>query len=89
MPTPSVEEAHAQKSGNGSSSRTQRVASAEKVLEPLGYRAHWGKFPPPPGSVSPPMISRYPDADRWKAVRQRVDPHDIFLTSYWKQHLGL
>lgn len=60
-----------------------------KVLDPLGYRAHWGKFQPPPGSVSPPMISRYPDAARWKSVRARVDPNNIFLTTYWKQHLGL
>lgn len=60
-----------------------------KALDPLGYRAHWGKFLPPPGSVNPPMISRYPDAARFKAVRARVDPHNIFLTSYWKQQLEL
>ncbi len=60
-----------------------------KVLDPLGFRAHWGKFQPPPGSVSPSMISRYPDAARWKAVRARVDPNNVFLTSYWKQQLEL
>ncbi len=58
------------------------------VLEPLGFRLHWGKFLPQPNS-SNPLTARYPEWLRWKAVRERVDPANVFLTSYWKQHLGL
>ncbi len=60
------------------------------ALEPLGYRLHWGKFLPPPDPSRPDQITaRYPDWPRWSAVRARVDPDDLFLTSYWRDHLGL
>jgi hypothetical protein len=61
-----------------------------KVLEPLGYRLHWGKFLPPPDAARPDRLTaRYPDWERWKAVRARVDPSGLFLTRYWQEHLGL
>lgn len=60
------------------------------ALEPLGYRWHWGKFLPAPDPATPDRItSRYPDWPRWKAVRDRVDPRGLFLTPYWREHLGL
>jgi len=61
-----------------------------KALEPLGYRLHWGKFLPPPDAARPDRLTaRYPDWARWKAVRARVDPSGLFLTRYWREHLGL
>ena len=60
------------------------------VLEPLGYRLHWGKFLTPPDPVRPDRITAtYPQWDRWNAVRERVDPDGLFLTPYWRNHLGL
>lgn len=60
------------------------------ALEPLGYRLHWGKFLPEPDASRPDRLTRaYPDFARWKAVRERVDPANVFLTDYWKSHLGL
>lgn len=61
-----------------------------KALEPLGYRLHWGKFLPPPDAARPDRLTaRYPNWERWKAVRARVDPSGLFLTRYWREHLGL
>jgi hypothetical protein len=60
------------------------------VLEPLGYRMHWGKFLPPPDPDRPDRLTAsYPRWDKWNAVRERVDPAGVFLTRYWRDHLGL
>jgi hypothetical protein len=60
------------------------------TLEPLGYRLHWGKFLPSPDAARPDRLTgRYPHWDRWNAVRERVDPTGLFLTRYWRDHLGL
>ena len=60
------------------------------ALEPLGYRLHWGKFLPPPDAARPGhLTARYAKWERWKAVRARVDPTGLFLTRYWREHLGL
>jgi FAD/FMN-containing dehydrogenase len=60
------------------------------ALEPLGYRLHWGKFLPPPDPARPDLLTaRYPHWEKWKAVRARVDPTGVFLTRYWREHLGL
>jgi len=60
------------------------------ALEPLGYRLHWGKFLPPPDDARPDRLTmRYPQWQRWNAVRERVDPDGLFLTHYWREHLGL
>jgi len=60
------------------------------ALEPLGYRLHWGKFLPKPDPTRRDRLTRrYPDFAKWDAVRRRVDPNGLFLTRYWKDHLGL
>ncbi|CAN5727497.1 hypothetical protein BH09MYX1_BH09MYX1_58950 [soil metagenome] len=58
-----------------------------EALEPFSYRLHWGKFLTPPDP--PKLTARYPDFAKWKAVRDRVDPGNVFLTKYWKDHLGI
>jgi hypothetical protein len=61
-----------------------------KLLEPLNYRLHWGKFLPEPHAAEPDRLTRhYPDFGKWKAVRAKVDPDGLFLTDYWKTHLDL
>lgn len=61
-----------------------------RALEPLDYRLHWGKFLPPPEHTRPDRLTaRYAQWQRWKAVRERVDPDGLFLTAYWREHLGL
>ncbi len=57
------------------------------ALEPFDYRLHWGKFLTPPNPAK--LTARYPDFAKWKAVRDRVDPGNIFVTKYWRDHLGL
>lgn len=61
-----------------------------KALEGLEYRLHWGKFLPNPDQVAPATLTaRYPKWEQWKAARRKADPDDVFLTGYWKTHLGL
>lgn len=57
------------------------------ALEPFDYRLHWGKFLPPPNPAK--LGARYPDFAKWKTVRSRVDPGNVFVTKYWKDHLGI
>lgn len=60
------------------------------ALEPLGFRLHWGKFLPLPDPAQPHRLTdRYPQWERWNAVRRRVDPKGLFLTRYWREHLGI
>jgi hypothetical protein len=61
-----------------------------EALRPFGYRLHWGKFLPRPDPSDPTRLTRpFPDFDRWRKVRARVDPGNVFLTRYWREHLGL
>lgn len=61
-----------------------------ELLEPLGYRLHWGKFlPAPDAGRAAWLTSRYPHFQQWKDTRARVDPGNVFLTRYWKEQLGL
>lgn len=61
-----------------------------KLLAPLEYRLHWGKFLPEADGTREAWLSqRYPDWGTWKATRERIDPKQVFLNRYWKAHLGL
>ncbi|APR80040.1 FAD-linked oxidoreductase [Minicystis rosea] len=61
-----------------------------KALEGLEYRLHWGKFLPTPEQLAPEKLTaRFPKFAAWKAARAKADPKDVFLTGYWKKHLGL
>ncbi len=51
----------------------------------LPFRLHWGKHLP----AWPEVLSdQYPKWDDFKALRRAWDPHDIFLTGYWRERLG-
>ncbi|MFO0616104.1 MAG: nuclear transport factor 2 family protein [Polyangiaceae bacterium] len=61
-----------------------------KALEGLEYRLHWGKFLPNPDQIPPSTLtSRFEKFEAWKAARKVADPKDVFLTKYWRDHLGL
>lgn len=62
-----------------------------ELLRPFNFRLHWGKFlSEVDPSVGPEYLrQQYPKWDDFMAVRQEMDPDGVFLSSYWKRHLGL
>ena len=64
-----------------------------ELLKPLDFRLHWGKYlpnDPEPGKVWAKYFARqYPRWDYFMRLRAELDPHAIFLTRYWREHLGL
>jgi D-arabinono-1,4-lactone oxidase len=58
-----------------------------ELLRPFGFRLHWGKFLPE--GEARYLRQRYPKWDDFMALRQKMDPDGVFLSSYWKRHLGL
>ncbi len=75
---------------NGGDPVTDFYPQFWKALEGLEYRLHWGKFLPTPEQVPPHVLtSRFPKFDAFRAARAKADPGDVFLTGYWKTHLGL
>ncbi|MCY1078413.1 D-arabinono-1,4-lactone oxidase [Archangium lansingense] len=71
--------------------RQQFYARFWELLQPFDFRLHWGKFLPEAESAVGPEYLRqqYPMWDAFMAVRQKMDPEGVFLSSYWKRHLGL
>lgn len=59
--------------------------------EGIDFRVHWGKYLPPARSEAGAeyLRAQYPMWGRFMQVRKRMDPDGIFLSSYWKEHLGV
>jgi hypothetical protein len=59
--------------------------------EGIDFRMHWGKYLPPASSVAGAeyLCTQYPMWGRFMQVRKRMDPDGIFLSTYWKEHLGI
>ena len=61
------------------------------LLQGFDFRPHWGKFLPkadgPQGTAY--LRARYPNFAAWLAQRARLDPRQVFVSPYWRQHLGL
>jgi hypothetical protein len=57
------------------------------LLKDLDYRLHWGKYLPKDSAKFLP--TRYPHWNDFMNLRRMLDPHDVFLTDYWRAHLGL
>jgi L-gulonolactone oxidase len=53
--------------------------AVEAVMDGLGGRPHWGKRH---YQTAATLRSRYPDWDRYQAVRARLDPHGRFANDY-------
>jgi FAD/FMN-containing dehydrogenase len=60
-------------------------------LAPFAFRAHWGKYLPPPGSRqgSEYLAEQFPRWEQFLALRRAVDPRGVFASTYWRRHLGL
>jgi len=61
-----------------------------KLLQPFGYRLHWGKILPADPALGAHYLRRqYPRWDDFLAGRARLDPDGVFLTRYWRAALGV
>ncbi len=61
-----------------------------ELLAPLGFRPHWGKvLPAPPRRWVEHYERALPRLSSFRALRQRFDPDAVFLTSYFREHLGI
>lgn len=57
----------------------------------IPFRLHWGKYLPPPetGDWASYLQKQYPRWKDFQALRKTMDPNNIFVTPYWKAHLGI
>jgi hypothetical protein len=59
------------------------------LLKDLDFRPHWGKYLPPASDAWRAHYRRVlPRLDDFLRLRKQLDPNDVFLTSYWRDHLG-
>jgi FAD-linked oxidoreductase len=59
--------------------------AVEAIMDEYGGRPHWGKrHYQSAGSLA----ERYPDWDRFQAVRERLDPSGVFANDYTRRVLG-
>jgi hypothetical protein len=60
------------------------------LLKDFAFRPHWGKHLP---DASPEWRAYYrstmPMLERFLALRAELDPQQIFVSSYWRDHLGI
>jgi FAD/FMN-containing dehydrogenase len=52
----------------------------------LDYRLHWGKALSDDVDY---LRQQYPRWDDFMQLRDQMDPHQIFVTDYWRKHLGI
>lgn len=61
------------------------------LLQPFSFRPHWGKFLP--AGISAQGVdylrNQYPNFDKWMDLRRHMDPHQVFVSDYWRGHLGI
>ena len=64
-----------------------------ELLKGFGARFHWGKTLSDPGSSTGAAYRRQQcgpaEWDAFMALRSAWDPDEIFLTHYWRAHLGI
>lgn len=61
-----------------------------ELLAPFGYRLHWGKHMPVEARLGADHLrGTLPRWDDFLDLRRRLDPHGIFLSSYFRRALGV
>lgn len=57
----------------------------------IRFRPHWGKVLPPANSTTGPayLQNNYPKWNNFMALREQMDPHQIFVTDYWRSHMNI
>jgi L-gulonolactone oxidase len=63
----------------------QYFRGVEAIMDPLGGRPHWGKLH---YQTAATLAPRYPEWDRWQAVRRQMDPDGRFANAYTDRVLG-
>lgn len=60
-------------------------------LAGFNFRLHWGKYLAGPGSGQGPeyLAKQYPKWQDFLNLRSGMDPDNLFLSDYWKSHLGI
>lgn len=61
-----------------------------RLLKPFDYRLHWGKYLPTDATLGHEHLRR--SLPRWKdfmSLRRELDPSGVFLSSYWRDRLGI
>ncbi len=61
------------------------LRATEEIMDDFGGRPHWGKRHFQSAAT---LASRYPDWDRFAAVRARLDPEGRFANGYLRRVLG-
>ena len=70
--------------------RQRLFAAILDTLDDLEVRLHWGKhLYEQPRRTALRARARYPRWEDFMALRAACDPDDLFLSDYWKAHLGL
>jgi L-gulonolactone oxidase len=59
--------------------------AVEEIMNDYAGRPHWGKRH---YQTAATLRERYPDWDRFAAVRDRLDPHRVFRNDYTRRVLG-
>ena len=75
---------------NGGKPTTEFYPRFWRVLKSFGFRPHWGKsLPPASAEWQSYYRANMPMLDRFLALRAELDPKQVFVTSYWRDHLGI
>ena len=61
------------------------LRAVEAIMDTYGGRPHWGKRH---YQSAESLRPRYPEWDRWQAVRARLDPGGVFTNDYSRRVLG-
>ena len=61
------------------------------LLSQYDFRPHWGKYLPAPQSAQGVayMQQRYPNWQAWMNLRAEMDPTQVFVSDYWRDHLAI
>lgn len=54
----------------------------------IPFRPHWGKALPDLKDA-PALSNSYPKWADWLKLRAQMDPHQVFVNSYWRNYLGI
>ena len=57
-----------------------------ELLKEFDYRLHWGKSLSGDAAYLKPL---YPRWDDFMRLRAEMDPHQVFVTDYWRKHLAI
>ncbi len=77
--------------GNNAAAPTDFYQKFWTLLSKYNFRPHWAKYLPDGASAQGAsyLQSNYPKWSNWMALRQQMDPDQVFVNDYWRQHLGI